>query len=390
MKIHRDIASQFDTLRRQYPVVAVMGPRQSGKTTLVRTQCEGYPYISLEDPDIRAIAVEDPRALLNQYPDRLIIDEIQYAPQLLSYIQTITDERDEEGIYILTGSQQPEIHQAISQSLAGRVGLLELLPLSQGELRQINTELSINEKILQGGFPRIYKKQIKPVQFYRDYVKTYLERDVRQLINVKDLLLFQKFIKLCAARTGQVLNQSNLANEVGVSAHTIKHWLSVLGASYLIHLLPPYFENFGKQVVKSPKLYFTDAGLAAYLLEIETPSQLARDPLRGYLFETFVVVDILKHRFNQGLEPHLYYYRDAKKNEVDLIFKQGSMLTPVEIKSAQTYRPEQQKGLKYFKKLVAERCGKPYLIYAGDKSFGLDGCELVAYNNCSVVVQPEE
>lgn len=382
MKFNRSISPEFCRLIEQYPVVTVMGPRQSGKTTLVRANCSDYPYVSLEDPDNPAIALGDPIAFLKQYPDRLIIDEIQHAPELLSYIQTIVDEKQQDGMYILTGSQQPGIHAALSQSLAGRTALLELLPLSLQELQQAEVNFSLDEQIIHGGFPRIYKKKLNPTQYYRDYVKTYLERDVRQLINLKDLLLFQKFIKLCAARTGCILNASNLANEVGVSSHTINHWLSILQASYLVRLISPYFESFGKQAIKSPKLYFTDVGLATYLLEIESTAQLARDPLRGNLFETFIVMEMVKTRFNRGREPNLYYYRDSQKNEVDLIYKQGNLLTPIEIKSTQTYRNELMKGLLYFKKVVGERCGDLKLIYAGDKTISLQACELISYKKC--------
>lgn len=381
MEFERQISPKLQQFLGQYPVVTVMGPRQSGKTTLVRAVCKDYDYVSLEAPDTRAIALEDPIALLNQHPGRLIIDEIQHAPELLSYIQTRVDEKQQEGMYILTGSQQPEMHAALSQSLAGRTAILELLPLSQQELQQSNLQPQLEEQLLLGSFPRIYKKQLDPTQYYRDYVKTYLERDVRQLIHLKDLLLFQKFIKLCAARTACVLNMSNLANEVGVSHHTINHWLAVLQASYLIRLLPPYFENFGKQSIKSPKLYFIDVGLAAYLLEIESAAQLARDPLRGNLFETFIVMDLIKTRCNQALEPNLYYYRDAQRHEVDLIYKQGNLLIPIEIKATQTYRPEHKKGLKFFAKLVGERLGKPKLIYVGDKTISLQDCDLLSYRD---------
>ena len=385
------MAAQFKSLLKQYPVVTIMGPRQSGKTTLVREYCSDYPYVSLEDPNNRAIASDDPIAFLKQYPEKLIIDEFQHVPALLSYIQTIVDEKQSEGMYILTGSQQPNIHAAVSQSLAGRTALLELLPLNQQELHKASIELSLNEQLLHGGYPRIYNKKLNPTQYYKDYVKTYLERDVRQLINLKDLMLFQKFIKLCAARTGCVFNASNLANDVGVSQHTVNHWVSILQASYLVRFLTPYHENFGKQAIKSPKLYFTDVGLAVYLLEIESLPQLQRDPLYGNLFETFVVMDLIKTRFNIGREPNLYYYRDAQKHEVDLIYKKGNELIPIEIKSTQTYRKELKKGLLYFKKIVGDRCGKMHLIYAGDKTISLSDCDLINYKHCrEIFKEPEQ
>lgn len=386
MTFHRDIADHCLHLSKQYPIVTVTGPRQSGKTTLVKTLFKDYPYINLEAPDIRELAQRDPRALLNKYPDRLIIDEIQHAPELLSYIQTIVDEKNKDGMYILTGSHQVALHEALSQSLAGRTALLELLPLSLSELKQAGFDLPLNQQLLTGYYPRIYSKNLDPTQTYRDYVKTYLERDVRSMIQVKDLLVFQRFMKLCAARTGQMLNINSLANDVGVSNHTIKHWLSILQASFLVMLVTPYFENFGKQVIKSPKLYFTDVGLVCFLLEIETTSQVDRDPLRGHLFETMVAMDLIKTRLNQGRDHHLYYYRDNLKNEVDLIYKAGTELIPIEIKSAQTINQDFFKGLRYFRKLTGNRCGQPYLIYSGEQEFEFTEGHILNYHHASRIV----
>lgn len=361
-----------------------MGPRQSGKTTLVRELFPDYPYINLEEPDLRELAHRDPRALLNKYPRHLIIDEVQHVPELLSYIQARVDAADINGQYILTGSHQLALHAALAQSLAGRSAIVELLPLSLNELKQAGFTLDPNQQLLSGFFPRIYNKNLDPTQTYRDYVKTYIERDLRQMINLKDLLTFQRFIKLCASRTGRELNMHSLANDIGVSSHTIKHWLSILQASFLIILLPPYFENFGKQIVKSPKLYFTDVGLACFLLEIETIPQVDRDPLRGNLFETLVVMDLIKTRLNQGREPNLYYYRDSQQNEVDLIYKQGSELIPIEIKSAQTINHSFLKGLSYFKKL--KPCQKSYLIYAGEQEFELEEAKIINYHQAHKIV----
>jgi predicted AAA+ superfamily ATPase len=367
-----------------------MGPRQSGKTTLVKNLCKNYPYINLEEPDIREIADRDPRAILNKYPDGLIIDEIQNVPSLLSYIQAIVDEKQREGMYVLTGSHQLELHAALSQSLAGRTSILQLLPLSLVELQEAGFSLSTNELMLNGFYPRIYNKKLNPTEMYRDYVKTYLERDVRSMINVKDLLVFQRFMKLCAARTGTVLNTHNLASDVGVSDHTIKHWLSILQASYLIELVPPYFENFGKQAMKSPKLYFTDVGLVAYLLEIETLSQIDRDPLRGNLFETMVVMELMKARINQGREPHLYFYRDSQKHEVDIIYKRGAELVAVEIKSSETFHHDFLKGLKYFQKLAGERCRDGYLVYNGSEDFKFGSIDVINFMKSSLIVEEDE
>jgi uncharacterized protein len=386
MKFKRRVTQQFNSLMQQYPVVTVMGPRQSGKTTLVKMLCPDYPYISLEDPDIRDIAVHDPRSIFDKYPDKLIIDEVQRVPSLLSYIQTIVDEKQRDGMYVLTGSHQPALHEAMSQSLAGRTATLELLPLSLSELGDASVNQTLNERLLNGGFPKIYQRGLDPTQFYRDYVKTYVERDVRQLVNVKDLLLFQRFMKLCASRTGRILNSNNLASEVGVSSHTIKSWLSILQASYLIQLVSPYYENFGKQAIKSPKLYFTDVGLACYLLEIESLSQVDRDPLRGSLFETMVVTELLKSRLNQGRDPHLYFYRDRYQHEVDVIYKAGATLIPMEIKISQTVNRNAFAGLEYFRSLAKTRCGRPYFIYAGEQEIAMNDVEVLNYKHVHRVI----
>ena len=387
MRFNRTMAKQCQQLAQQYPVVTLTGPRQSGKTTLVRELFSDYPYLNLEEPDVRELAVRDPRAILNKYPDQLILDEVQRVPELLSYIQAAVDEKGHDGMYILTGSHQLELHEALAQSLAGRTALLELLPLSLSEMKQADISLPLNQQLLSGFYPRVHYKNLDPTQAYSAYVKTYLERDVRRMINLKDLLTFQRFMKLCAARTGCILNMSNLANEVGVSQHTIKHWLSILQASFLVILIPPYFENFGKQAIKSPKLYFTDVGLVCYLLEIETLAQVDRDPLRGNLFETLVVLDLIKARLNQGRDPHLYYYRDSQKKEVDLIYKKGSELIPIEIKSAETISQSFFNNLNYFHELVGARCGQPHLVYSGTEEFSLDAGKVVNYHNAHQIIE---
>ena len=291
-------------------------------------------------------------------------------------------------MFVVTGSQQFSLNQAITQSLAGRTALIELLPLSIVELMAAGFDLSLNDYILHGCFPRIYKDHLSPTKTYRFYYQTYLERDVRQLINVKDLISFQRFIKLCAGRIGQILEVSNLANEAGVSSHTVKHWLSILEASYLIFRLPPYFENLGKRFIKSPKLYFTDVGLAAYLLGITDLVQIDRDPLRGALVENLVIVELLKTLLNHGLDHELYFYRDQQKNEIDVILKRAHQLIPIEIKAGQTMQTEFLKGLRYFNKLVGERCEQGYLIYSGKDEFKVDKFKILNYKNCSQAVLP--
>ena len=316
------------------------------------------------------MALSDPRLFLSKCPDGAIFDEIQRSPELLSYLQIIVDEVDIKGMFILTGSQQVEFHSSIAQSLAGRIGLLRLLPMSLHELNHANIQLSLDEALLTGGYPKIYKDQLNPNSAYRNYFETYIERDVRQLINVKNLSQFQQFIRLCASRIGQLINFASLATDVGVSSHTIDHWLSVLEASYIIIRLQPYFENLGKRIVKSPKLYFSDVGLASFLLGVETVEQLQTHTLRGHLFENLVFLELLKTRLNQGLDPKLYFFRDSAGHEVDLIFQQGNELIPIEIKASNTFSTVYLKQLDYFQKIAKDRCGQKYIIYTGSEQTG--------------------
>lgn len=362
----REIESELLELARGYPVVTVIGPRQSGKTTLVRHAFPKKPYVNLEAPDIRERVLEDPRGFLESFPEGAILDEIQRVPVLISYIQVFVDEQNKKGLYILTGSHQLELHQAITQSLSGRTALLTLLPMSLSELNRAGVELSLDEYLLHGGYPRIFQDHLAPTKVYRNYFQTYIEKDLRELINVKDLTQFQRFVRLCAGRIGQLLNAEGLGNEVGVSSHTIKHWISILEASFIVVRLQPYFENFGKRIIKSPKLYFTDVGLACYLLGIENRSQMERDPLRGNLVENLVVIELMKARCNQGLDPELYFFRDAQGREVDAIFRSGSRLIPIEIKASKTYSSEFTKNLRFFKDLVQERCENGFMIYSGE------------------------
>lgn len=382
----RDIEKELADLASDYPVVTVIGPRQSGKTTLVQRGFPHKPYANLEALDTRQLALSDPRAFLEQYPQGAILDEIQRAPELLSYIQEKVDQRGEKGLFILTGSHQLELHQAISQSLAGRTALLTLLPMSLRELEKAGFNLSLDAYLLQGGYPRIFKDHLDPTKAYRNYFQTYVERDLRQLIHVKDLSQFERFIQILAGRIGQILNMQQIGGEIGISSHTVKEWISILEASFIVVRLQPFFENFGKRVIQSPKLYFTDTGLAAYLLGIENEVQMSRDPLRGHLVENLVLLELMKGRLNQGLDPQLYYYRDAQKNEIDLIFKQGHELIPIEVKSARTYHPEFLKGLHFFQALVGSRAPKGYLVYAGEKEQAIQGIELIHYTHTAKIV----
>lgn len=362
----RELEAELQALAKDYPVVTLMGPRQSGKTTMVQHAFGDKEYVNLESPDIRRMAIEDPRGFLEQFPNGVILDEIQRTPELLSYLQPLVDQKEKKGMFILTGSHQLELQEAISQSLAGRTALLTLLPMSFSELTAAGFTPSVDEWMLKGGYPRIYKDQLDPTKAYRNYFQTYVERDLRQLIQVKNLMQFERFVQILAGRIGQILNMEEIGGEVGISSHTVKEWISLLEASFIVFRLPPYFENFGKRIIKSPKLYFYDVGLAACLLGIQTQLQLSRDPLRGNLFENAVLLELKKHQLNRGCDPSLFYYRDQQKNEIDVLYKKGHELVPIEIKSSKTYHTDFTNRLRYFQSLVGERARKAFLIYAGE------------------------
>lgn len=364
--IKREITGELNILLKEYPIVTILGPRQSGKTTLA-SSLRQYQYCNLEVPENRHLAFEDPKFFLNQYQGPVILDEIQRAPELLSYIQARVDENKINGQYILTGSHQLQLKEAIVQSLAGRTAILHLLPFSISELKKSNIEFpEFSDYVVHGFLPRVYDQQQRPFTAYSNYYQTYVERDVRLLINLKDASLFEKFMKLVAGRVGQLVDYNSLANDVGVDAKTIKNWLSALEASFVVFKLAPYFENFGKRIIKSPKYYFMDVGLLAFLLGIETSEQVKRDPLVGNIFENLVVMECLKQRFNQGRMPDLYFFRDSSGNEVDLIYKDGDGLVPMEIKSSSTFSSSLLSGLKKFL-LISKQIKKSYLIYNGDK-----------------------
>ena len=367
--IKRIISDELLDCCTEYPVVTVFGPRQSGKTVLVQENFPDKPYFLLEDPDIRQAAVTDPRGFLGQMEEGAVLDEIQRIPVLLSYIQGIVDKAQKPGMFILTGSHQPDLHNAVSQSLAGRTALLTLLPFSLEELQQFQTEWEPYDLIVKGAFPRLHEKSLKTDRFYNGYLQTYVERDVRALINLKELRPFQQFLTLLAGRIGQVINYTSLSNDTGVSATTIKSWISVLKASYIVFELPAYFENIRKRVVKSPKLYFTDTGLAAFLLGIRTAEQAARDPLRGGLYENLIVLEIMKYRLNQGRRPDLYFFLDTHGTEVDLLIREQGQLFPVEIKSSATFSKSFLKGIERFRSLVPNCRADGAVLYNGDQPF---------------------
>lgn len=365
--ISRAAAQTIGKFAAGYPIVAITGPRQSGKTTLARAVFHDRPYVSLEDPDQRESALNDPRGFLSLYPDGAVLDEAQRAPDLFSYLQTRVDTDGRMGLFVLTGSQQFGLLSGISQSLAGRAGFVQLLPFSLTELTSAGMPLTdLNELLWKGLYPPLYDRPVTPESWYSGYVTSCIERDVRQLVNVRDLTAFQRFVRMCAARTGQLLNLSSLAADCGITHNTAKAWLSILEASYIVFLLRPHHRNFNKRLVKAPKLYFFDPGLAAWLLGIKGPEQAAIHPQRGALFETLVISELLKGRFNKGLVPNLFFWRDRAGNEVDVVVENGETLLPIEIKSGGTVVSDYFSGLDRWSKMTGDAATKARLVYGGD------------------------
>lgn len=371
-----------ENLLTAFPIVTLTGPRQSGKTTLARAVFAGKPYASLEEPDVRLLAARDPRAFLARFPDGAALDEVQRCPELLSYLQTRVDADGRMGLFLLIGSQQFGLLSGVVQSLAGRTAFVELLPLSVAELRAAGLlPESLDHALLKGGYPALFSRRLTPRTWFAAYVAAYVERDVRQMLKVQDLHDFQRFVTLCAGRTGQLLNLSALAADCGITHNTAKAWLSVLEASYLVFLLRPHHANFNKRVVKTPKLYFYDVGLAAWLLGIHTVQQLAVHPLRGSLFETFVVAEIVKARLNAGLRAGLFFWRDSKGSEVDVLIEDGEKLHPVEIKAGTTVVPDFFASLERWTALAGERAGTPTLVYGGELSFEHRGTRVLGWRD---------
>jgi len=364
--IQRDMKKTALLLAEQYPVVVITGPRQSGKTTLCRTIFPDKAYVNLEMPDIRQYAIDDPRAFLTDYAEGAILDEIQRAPELLSYIQGMVDEDDRAGRFILTGSQQFERMHSVNQTLAGRVGLLKLLPLSLAELQRHGLDADPDTRLFTGSYPRIYDKNLNPTRAMGDYFETYVQRDIRQLAQLKNVAVFETFVRLCAGRTGQLLNLSSLGADAGVSHTTAREWINLLEASYILFRLRPWHVNIAKRLVKSPKFYFYDTGLASYLLDMESTKHMRSHPLRGALFENMVIVEALKHRLNRGKRSNLSFYRDSAGHEVDLLLTYGTDLYPIEIKSGMTVNRDYFKGLNFFSKLENLSISNGAVIYAGD------------------------
>jgi uncharacterized protein len=378
----RDASETLARFSSGFPVVTLTGPRQSGKTTLARAQFPEKPYVSLENPDERDFALSDPRRFLARFPDGAILDEIQRCPTLFSWLQGVVDERQRMGEFVLTGSSQFDLMAGISQSLAGRVGRVELLPLSLPEMNKAGClPENLDELLLNGSYPAIYSRGLKPADWYGNYVATYLERDVRQILQIRDLALFQRFIKLCAARSGQLLNLSTLGADCGITGVTARQWMNVLEASYLVIRLQPFHRNYGKRLVKTPKLYFLDTGLAAWLLGIRDIETLSLHPHRGALFETWVVQEHIKAAFNRGESPRLSFWRDNVGNEVDLLEETGLTLTPTEIKSGATFASDWFLGLKRFSSFAGSNLATPRILYGGDTSFEREGFRVVGWRD---------
>lgn len=361
----RNLARPLQELAHKYPVITITGPRQSGKTTLCRHVFPDKPYVNLEAPDQRQFAIDDPRGFLQAYGQGAVLDEIQRTPELLSYLQVMVDEDPRPGRFVLTGSQQLNVRQALSQSLAGRTAILTLLPFDCQEIQTYIAPEDVDKLLLHGFYPRLHHMAIMPCQGLADYFETYVQRDVRQLLQVRDAALFEKFVRLCAGRIGQLINLQSLGNEVGISHTTARQWLDILEASYIIFKLPPWHANISKRLIKTPKIYFWDVGLAAYLLGLEEIKHVTRDPLRGSLFENLVIAEVFKQYYHQGRRPQLCFYRDSSGNEVDLLLRQGQQLVLVEIKSGQTVSRDYFKGLYRCYETLGHQVTGGLVVYAG-------------------------
>lgn len=378
----RDALATLTRLARGFPVLALTGPRQSGKTTLARSAFAAKPYVSMENPEERDFAIADPRRFLAAYPDGVVIDEAQRCPQLFSWLQGWVDERRRMGDIVLTGSQQFGLMSSISQSLAGRVGLVQLLPLSLSEMADAKlVGHSLDAMLRRGGYPALFDRNIAPGDWFPNYVSTYVERDVRQLLAVRDLTVFQRFVKMCAARCGQLLNLVALAADCGISHVTAREWLTVLEASYIVRLLPPHHRNFGKRLVKTPKLYFVDTGLAAWLLGIRDDAGLATHPMRGALFENLVIGEFVKQRFNAGQPAELYFWRDNLGHEIDLLFETPDGLQAVEIKSGMTFASDWPAAVQRWHRQAGVEAMQPWIIYGGDRSFETTDYRVFSWRN---------
>lgn len=373
-------------LAKGFPILALTGPRQSGKTTLAKAAFAHKTYVSLENLDEREFAEQDPKRFLQRFSEGAILDEVQRCPKLLSYLQGVVDERKQMGDFILTGSSQLELISGITQSLAGRVGRVELLPLSQIELAgAAKLPPKLDDALLKGGYPALYDRDISPNDWLANYVATYLERDVRQLIAVRDLTQFQRFVKMCAARSGQLLNLASLGADCGISAVTAREWLTVLEASYLVIRLMPYHRNFGKRLVKTPKLYFLDVGLMAWLLGIHEAKSIETHAMRGALFETYIVSELVKQRYNAGKVNDLHFWRDNIGHEVDVLYETSQGLQAIEIKSGSTFTSDWPKAANKWCSFAGDQALSPIIVYGGNDVYERDSCRLIGWQSLSKI-----
>ena len=377
--IQREIIEKIKAISTKMPVISITGPRQSGKTTVAKMSFPDYDYVNLENPDILEDAKSDPRLFLSRHTKGLIIDEIQVFPALFSYIQTISDENNKAGEFILTGSQNFLLSEKISQSLAGRIFITHLLPFSFSELQNTGYQFeNYSDYIFKGFYPRIYDRDIEPAMFYPSYIQTYTERDLRQIVNVSNLFLFQKFMRLAAGRVGQLVNYSSIATELGIDLKTVKSWFSILETSFVIFFLQPHFRNFSKRLLKTPKLYFYDTGLVCSLLGIKKAEDVDLHWAKGALFENMIISDLMKNYFNRAETPSLYFWRDNTGNEVDCLIEEGNLIKSIEIKSSSTINTDFFKGLNFYKNM--DEYSQPYLIYGGDKNMQRKEAQIVAWN----------
>jgi len=366
--IARQLSKKALELFGQFPALMITGPRQSGKTTLIKSLFSELPYVSLEEPDIRQRAMDDPRSFLSNYRNGAVFDEVQRVPNLFSYLQSLLDENPARH-FVLSGSQHFLLMEQVTQSLAGRVAILQLLPFSLSEMKNGGLMLNtLEEALFFGGYPRIFNQNISPYDFHTSYLQTYIERDVRQLRQVSDLNLFVRFIRLCAGRIGQLLNIHSLASDAGISTTTAQAWLSVLETSHIVFLLQPHFKNFNKRLVKTPKLYFTDTGLACNLLGIEKPEQLTSHFLKGGLFENLIILELLKNRYNEGKKSNLYFWRDNHGHEIDCLIENRELFKALEIKSSQTTNTAFFDGLRYWKDLTTDFTESIDIVFGGNSS----------------------
>lgn len=382
--IKREIEAVMKELASGYPALAVTGPRQSGKTTLAKHAFPDKPYVSLENPDVRELAQHDPRGFLEKYSEGAVLDEIQNCPALFSYLQEIMDSSRKMGRFILTGSQQFGLFSGITQSLVGRIAMIQLLPFACTEIYGSKPP-ALQDTMFRGFYPPVHDRKLNPTLWYANYIQTYIERDVRKMINVRDLNTCQRFIRLCAGRVGQLLNLSQLAADAGVAHNTVRAWISILEASYIVFLLPPHHRNFNKRIIKTPKLYFYDTGLVCWLLAIQKADQIMTHPQRGALFENLAIGEMVKARFNRGLTSNLYFWRDRAGNEVDVIIEKADGLIPVEIKSGQTLNSDYFKDIDHWLKLTHQRQSKSWLVYGGSEEHRQDQTQVLSWRNLGLL-----